>query len=118
MVCGDRKRPNWVATVTVFVYRLKGMGALPGSYSYSVPWFGLTADTEDELHPFAETLGLYRHFYRPRAAAGPRQRPGVGHYDLDQGERDRAVANGARSITWRQREKILRKQTAGDVSAP
>ena len=102
--------------MTVYVYRLKGMGALPGSYSYAVPWFGLTADTEDELHLFAETVGLYRHFYRPPAIAGPRQRPaGVGHYDLDQ--RDHAVANGARPITRRQREKILRKQAPGDITA-
>jgi len=103
--------------VTVYVYRLRGMGPLPGAYSCNVPWFGLTADTEDELHPFAETIGLYRHFYHPRATE-PRQPPGVGHYDLDQGERDRAVTSGARPITWRQREKILRKQAARGIKAP
>jgi hypothetical protein len=99
--------------VTVYVYRLKGMGPRPGAYSYAVPWFGLTADTEEELHPLAEAIGLYRHFYHPREAAGPREPAGVGHYDLDQGERDQAVARGARPITWRKREKILRKQAAG-----
>jgi hypothetical protein len=104
--------------VTVYVYRLRGMGPLPGAYSYAVPWFGMTADTEDELHPFAETIGLYRHFYHPRTPEGPREPPGVGHYDLDQGERDRAVAGGAQPITWRKREKLLRQQAAGDVQAP
>jgi hypothetical protein len=104
--------------VTVYVYRLKGMGALPGAYSYNVPWFGLTADTEDELHPLAERIGLYRHFYHPREARPPRP-PGVGHYDLDQGERDRAVAGGAQPVTWRQLERMLRRRAAaGEVSAP
>ncbi len=107
--------------MTIYVYKLKGLGgvgALPGARSYDVPWFGLTADTEDELHPFAETIGLYRHFYHPRTVAGPRQPPGVGHYDLNQGERDRAVASGAQPLTWRQRERILRKQAAGEIKAP
>jgi hypothetical protein len=101
--------------VTVYVYRLRGMAPLPGAYSYAVPWFGLTADTEEELHPFAEAIGLYRHFYHPRTEAGEREPPGVGHYDLDQGERDRAADNGARPITWRKRERILRKQAAGEA---
>jgi hypothetical protein len=104
--------------VTVYVYRLRGMWPQPGAYSYTVLWFGLTADTEDELHPLAEAVGLYRHFYHPRTPAGPRELPGVGHYDLDQIERDRAVASGARPITWRKRERILRNQAAGDTGVP
>jgi uncharacterized protein DUF4031 len=104
--------------VTVYVYRLRGMWPLPGAYTYAVPWFGLSADTEEELHPLADAIGLYRHFYHPRDAAGPREPAGVGHYDVDQGERDRAVAGGARPISWRRREKILRKQAAAAAEAP
>ena len=35
--------------------------------------------------------------------------PLVGHYDLDEGERDRAVAKGAKSLTTREHDKMLRR---------
>jgi hypothetical protein len=60
--------------------------------------------------------GAHRH--HAGLEAGEREPPGVGHYDLDLGERDRAVDNGARPITWRKRERILRKQAAGEAKAP
>jgi Protein of unknown function (DUF4031) len=98
--------------VTVYVYRLRGSYP-PGQWrsirAYEPAWFGLTADTEAELHPFAEEIGLYRHFYRPRTV-GAEKLPVVGHYDVDQGERDRAVANGARPITTRLHAKMLRQR--------
>lgn len=108
----SRPRPLTVGDdyVTVYVYRLRGMGPIPFSRSYQPPWFALTADTEDELHPFAETIGLYRHFYRPATSAALQQLPVVGHYDLDEGERYRAVANGAHPITWRQHDRMLRQR--------
>jgi hypothetical protein len=60
------------------------------------------------LHPFAEELGLCRHFYRPRTA-GSQVLPLVGHYDLDEGEHDRAVAKGAKPMTAREHDKMLRR---------
>src|SRR5215475_8805481 len=58
--------------VTVYVYRLRGSYSFgPRGYrSYEPPCFGLTADTEDELQPLAENIGLYRHFCRPRIVSG------------------------------------------------
>jgi len=72
------------------------------------PWFGLTADTLEELHPFAKGLGLNRRLYRPRTA-GSKVLPLVGHYDLDEGERDRAVAKGAKPLTAHEHDKMLRR---------
>ena len=97
--------------VTVYVYRLRGSYPLGqrGYRSYEPPWFGLTADTEDELHSLAENIGLYRHFYRPRIVSGATL-PVVGHYDLAEGERDRAVAMGAKPITARRHAKMLRQR--------
>jgi hypothetical protein len=98
--------------VTVYVYKLRGLypfGPSLGNRSYEPPWFGLTADTEEELHPFAESIGLYRHFYQPRTVGAARL-PVVGHYDINQGERDRAVARGAKPITARRHDKMLRQR--------
>lgn len=101
--------------MTVYVYKYGGQGPQPLAMAFRSPedawphpWFGLTADTEEELHPFARQLGLYRKFYRPRMA-GPQVLPLVGHYDLDEGERDRAVARGAKPLTTRAHDKMLRK---------
>jgi Protein of unknown function (DUF4031) len=103
---------SWGDDVTVYVYRLRGSYTFGqrGYRSYEPPWFGLTADTEEELHPFAENIGLYRHFYRPRTVGGEAGWPVVGHYDLDEGERDRAVARGAKPITARRHAKMLRQR--------
>lgn len=60
------------------------------------------------MHPFAEVLGLGRQLYRPRMA-GSEVLPLVGHYDLDEGERDRAVAKGAKPLTTREHDKMLRR---------
>jgi hypothetical protein len=97
--------------VTVYIYRLRGSSPFRqrGYRSYEPPWFGLTADTEDELHSLAGNIGLYRHFYRPRIASGATL-PVVGHYDLDEGERDRAVAMGAKPVTARRHARMLRQR--------
>jgi hypothetical protein len=108
--CAERL-VSWGEDVTVYVYKLRGSHPFGqrGYRSYEPPWFGLTADTEEELHPLAEDIGLYRHFYRPRAV-GEAILPVVGHYDLDEAERDRAVARGAKPITARRHAKMLRQR--------
>jgi hypothetical protein len=97
--------------MTVYVYKFEGQRRKLFTQAHPPPWFGLTADTAYELHDFAESLGLYRHFYRPLMSEGE-EIPLVGHYDLDQGERDRAVRNGAKSITTREYKKMVRQQAA------
>ena len=97
--------------MTVYVYKLAGQRGRPFTYNYPSPWYGLTADTADELHPFAESIGMYRSFYRPYRSDGA-EVPLVGHYDIDQGERDRAVEHGARPISTRAQKKRLKEKAA------
>jgi Protein of unknown function (DUF4031) len=94
--------------MAVYVYMYGGQKPKAMTYSWPHPWFGLTADTEEELHPFAEDIGMDRQLYRPRMA-GSEVLPLVGHYDLDEGERDRAVAKGAIPQTHREHDKMLRQ---------
>ena len=53
----------------------------------------LFADSLEELHAFAERLGLQRRYYQPEHG---------GHYDLTSGKRKIAVLMGAEEITRRQ----------------
>jgi Protein of unknown function (DUF4031) len=92
--------------MTVYVYSYGGQG--PALRGLSERWFGLTADTEEELHPFAEQLGLDRQLYRPRTA-GSEVLPLVGHYDVGEAERDRALAEGAEPLSPREHDKMLRR---------
>jgi hypothetical protein len=94
--------------MTVYVYKYGGQGPKAMTDAWPHPWFGLTADTEKELYPFAAALGLDRQLYRPRIA-GSEVLPLVGHYDLDEAERDRAVASGAQTLTTREHDKMLRR---------
>lgn len=85
--------------MTVYVYKLPGQShAFFGRSPSPDPWFGLTADTEAELHEFAARLGLTRVMFQAGAPAGPPQASVSGHYDVTEGERDRAVALGAQAI--------------------
>ena len=52
-------------------------------------WCHLLADSIDELHRFAATLGIHRGSYQ-----GP-PRGSTPHYDLTSFERDRAIRLGA-----------------------
>jgi len=46
--------------MTVYVYNLEGQRPKPFIAAYPNPWYGLTADSVDELHSFAALLGLAR----------------------------------------------------------
>ena len=73
-----------------------------------IPWRGLrwshmVADTAEELHRAAETLGLSR--------ARAQNRGRTLHYDLPDEWRERAIAEGvAQPITWR--ELVARRAEA------
>jgi hypothetical protein len=97
--------------MTVYIYKFEGQGPKPFTVAYPAPWYGLTADTVDELHSFAELLGLSRQFYRPFLPDGV-ETPLVGHYELSPPEHDRAVENGATPITTHEHKKMLREQAA------
>ena len=67
--------------VTVYVHKMEGQGrALFGRTAAPDPWFILTADTDDELHAFAERLGLTRVMFRPGEQALPKQALVAAHY--------------------------------------
>ena len=51
--------------------------------------------------------------FRPGQEALPKQEPVAGHYDVTLGERDRAVALGARPITPEEANSMLRHGGAG-----
>jgi hypothetical protein len=90
--------------MTVYVYKLPGQShAWFGRSPTPDPWFGLTADTEAELHAFAARLGLTRVMFQPATPHGPLPMSVTGHYDVTEGERDQAVALGAQPITHEKR---------------
>ncbi|HXW46468.1 MAG TPA: DUF4031 domain-containing protein [Streptosporangiaceae bacterium] len=97
--------------MTVYVYKLEHQGGfLFGRTAAPDPWFALTADSDDELHAFAESLGLTRIMFRPETPGGRKKAPVAGHYDVTIGERDRAVAQGAKLITASEAERIVRQR--------
>jgi hypothetical protein len=100
--------------MTVYVHKLGGQGrAFFGRTGSQDPWFVLTADTDDELHAFAASLGLTRIMFRPGTPARPHQVPVAAHYDVTLAERDRAVALGAQQITARAADTMERQRAAG-----
>ena len=98
--------------MTVYVHKLRGQSGLLSGTTLNDPWFGLTADTEDELQAFAARLGLQRNTFQPGTPTGPRQASLTGHYDVTEGERDQAVTLGAQAITPREEDKRERQRAA------
>lgn len=66
-------------------------------------WSHLIADGEDELHKFAERLGLRRAWFQ-----FDDRHPHRGHYDVPEHVRRRAIELGARPVTWRELGALLR----------
>lgn len=65
-------------------------------------WAHLVADEAEELHRFAERLGLRRAWFQHRPG-----RPWRDHYDIPAELRNRAVALGARPVGSRELVRIL-----------
>ena len=75
--------------MAVYVNKLRDRSRfLYGRTTPPPPLFGLTADTQDELHAFAASLGIRRD---PGTPVGPQQELVTRHYTLTEGQRDRAV---------------------------
>jgi hypothetical protein len=90
--------------MAVYVNKLRDRGRLLFARTAPPPpLFGLTADTQDELHAFAASLGIRRD---PGTPVGPQQELVTRHYLLTEGERDRAVELGAQVITAREADKM------------
>lgn len=52
-------------------------------------WCHMQADTLEELHEFAQSIGLKREWFQPGS------RPEAAHYDVSEPLRQRALASGA-----------------------
>jgi hypothetical protein len=81
-------------------------------------WSGgghLQADTVDELHEFAERLGLRREWFQSKPG-----RPENDHYDLGRKGRERALELGAtdedRAAGTRRRQAIRRARRASGTA--
>jgi Protein of unknown function (DUF4031) len=96
--------------LAVYVNKLRDRSRLfYGRTAPPPPLFGLTADTQDELHAFAARLGIRRD---PGTPVGPQQELVTRHYLLTEGQRDRAVELGAQVISAREADKMERQRAA------
>jgi len=75
-------------------------------------WSHLIADTDDELHRFADAMGMRRQWFQAKPG-----RPHHAHYDLPERARAEAVANGAVEVTWRQVGQMLRNRRLSDEAS-
>ena len=78
-----------------------------GSRMHRSRWSHLTADTPDELHEFAATLGLRREWFQPGQPAGGTPSP-LWHYDVTSHKRAQALAMGAISMPSRELARYCR----------
>lgn len=70
-------------------------------------WSHLTADSTDELHAFAERLGVPRRGFHHNA-----ERPWKDHYDIPEALRETALSLGAKHIDRREAVARLRAKRA------
>ena len=76
-------------------------------------WSHLVADSEEELHAFADRMGMRRAWFQDRPG-----RPHHAHYDLPERARAEAVAQGAVEISWRDLGRMLRDRRAAPPGGP
>lgn len=69
-------------------------------------WSHLTADTKEELHAFAERLGLKRSWFQDH--------PRLWHYDVVDRNRKRAIALGAQSVSVYDLVRAAMARSRGD----
>lgn len=71
-------------------------------------WSHLTADTSEELHAFAQSIGLHREWAQKE---GTRRE----HYDVTEPKRQEAMRRGAIAISYlRDTEALLRSKRSTD----
>jgi len=71
-------------------------------------WSHLTADNEDELHEFAQRLGLPRRAFQHKPG-----KPAFDHYDVPEELREKAISIGAVALEWREAAKMRRQRFPG-----
>jgi hypothetical protein len=91
--------------VTVYVDNFR-MPAVVGNVRGR--WSHLTADTEAELHTFAERLGLQRAWYQAKCKHAPCNPCPHWHYDVVDSKRLKAIHMGAKAIDIRELGALIR----------
>jgi hypothetical protein len=84
-------------------------------------WSHLTADTTDELHAFAATIGLQRDWYQEscKTRCAPVGKPCPHwHYDVTDSKRGEAIAAGAKAIDIREMGAITSARRALATTTP
>jgi hypothetical protein len=85
--------------------------------NFRIPYRGscyshLTADTEAELHEFAEKLGLQRRWYQARCKSKACTRCIHWHYDISDAKRNKAIELGAKPLTLTEMSHFLTARRA------
>jgi hypothetical protein len=83
-----------------------------GRARHTSRWSHLFADTQDELHAFAERLGLRRSYFQPGKPRGDGSPSPFWHYDVTAGKRQQALRLGAQPVAWRDASRIMREREA------
>jgi hypothetical protein len=84
-------------------------------------WSHLIADSREELHAFAERLGLRREWFQDPVVNGkPRAKPGCRaaenwHYDVTASKRAQAILLGAQAVEWDKLPEIISARIAREV---
>lgn len=76
---------------------------------HTAVWSHLFSDQLDseELHQFAERIGLRRRYFQQGVTLGGKPAPERAHYDVTEGMRRRAVSSGAIEVGFRQFAEII-----------
>lgn len=75
--------------------------------SISSRWCHLFADSQEELHEFAQSIGLKRSWFQPGKPLKGGRPSHLWHYDVTEGKRAEAIRAGAEAVTWRESVKII-----------
>jgi hypothetical protein len=75
-------------------------------------WSHLTADTPDELHTFAQQLGLRRDWYQEKCKHGRCAPCPHWHYDVTDTKRQKAIDAGAKPIDLREMGALMSTRRA------
>ena len=78
-----------------------------GRVQHTSRWSHLFADTQEELHAFAERLGLRRSYFQ----GGP-EHGRLWHYDVTEGKRCQAIRLGASPVTAFEAVEIMHERDA------
>lgn len=75
-------------------------------------WSHLTATTQDELHAFAEKIGLKRSWFQAKCKYGKCEPCPHWHYDVTDSKRDEAIRAGAVAVDLREFGDLIRARRA------